>query len=372
MGDDKDPGQRTRVDERDTMFARMERAPDTPAYEDYYARHPERRGVDDRLRRMTPLLEPGSRYYDITICGDAREIFSAIESVEIDEECVARAAEAIRPGGNTTLAIKDVTRGLGAVAVGCTDLDQSLVYSNKGRFDADYGDPVVLDHASAIVFLVEMDFDAMQQAPTAPVIRESARQYHHAARIGKTLEAILRAAGHDAKAHYDAHYDVILPPLAVKAGLGELGRNNLLVADRFGSRVRIGAVTTNCPVEHDGPVNLGVAPFCEVCRKCSDNCPPQALSGRQREMVRGVEKWPTRPDLCHGYWRHAGTDCGICMASCPFSHPDTPLHRSVRWVLRRAPWRLTARVAMLFEDSIYGREWATRTEARASARAGSS
>ena len=59
----------------------------------------------------------------------------------------------------------------------------------------------------------------------------------HISVLGVLLSGEQQAAGHDAKPHYDAHYDVILPPLAVHAGLGELGRNNILVADRFGSRV---------------------------------------------------------------------------------------------------------------------------------------
>jgi electron transport complex protein RnfB len=117
-----------------------------------------------------------------------------------------------------------------------------------GRFDEDYGREVKPRGASGLVFLVEMDYRAMRRAPHAAVIRESARQYWRAAVIAKTTEAVLRSAGQIAQAHYDAHYDVILPALAVAAGLGELRRNNILIADRFGSRVRIGTVTTSAPL----------------------------------------------------------------------------------------------------------------------------
>ncbi|MAG70799.1 MAG: 4Fe-4S ferredoxin [Acidobacteria bacterium] len=370
MGMSEQTGSPERVDERDTMFARMERRAGTFAYDDYYARRPAARAGDDRLRRMTPLLSPGGQHYDPRVAGEAAEYFRAIGDIEVDGGLVERWKARVRPSRNPTETIKALVRSLGAVAVGCAELDQAFIYTHKGRFDADYGRQVDLPHPSAIVFLVEMDFAAMQHAPCAQVIRESARQYYRAADIAKVLEAVLVACGYAARAHYDAHYDVILPPLAVKAGLGELGRNNILVADRFGSRVRIGAVTTDCPVDRDAPVSLGIGRFCEVCRKCADNCPSHALSDDAPVAVRGVGKWPTVPERCHGYWRQVGTDCGICMAVCPFSHPDTALHRLVRRTVRVAPW-LSRPLARL-DDLFYGRRWKARRGADASPQAVSS
>ena len=148
-------------------------------------------------------------------------------------------------------------------------------------------------------------------------------------------------AGHSARAHYDAHYDVVLPPLAVAGGLGEIGRHNLLVADRYGTRVRIGAVTTDAPLRHGVPVTRGVRRFCDACLKCADNCPSRALSHGAPADVRGVVKWPTHSERCYGYWRTVGTDCGICMAVCPFSHPDSPLHDAIRRLVAAFP-RLAA------------------------------
>jgi reductive dehalogenase len=248
---------------------------------------------------------------------------------------------------------------LGAVAAGCAPLDRDFVYTAKGRFDEDYGRRIDLEHPTAIVFLVEMDFDAMQRAPTAATLRESARQYHRAARISMVTAEAIRGLGRDAKPHYDAHYDVILPPLAVLAGLGELGRNNILIADRCGSRVRIGAVTTDLELAHDRPVDLGAARFCEICRKCADNCPSNALATGDREEVRGVEKWPTNVERCYGYWRNAGTDCGVCMACCPFSHRSNRFHNTVRWMVRHVPF--FRRPALWCDDLVYGRKWRTVT-----------
>ena len=331
----------------------MERRPGTPAYEDYYARRPENRAPDDRLRALPPLLDPRGRHYDADAAAETERYFASIDALTPDPESVEEAAARLAGASEPAAFLKAYLRELGAVAVGCAALDPAWIYTHKGRFDDDYGRGIELDHTHALVFLVEMDHDRMQHAPRAPTLLESARQYERAASIARTAAAALRRAGHDAQAHYDAHYDVILPPLAVRAGLGELGRNNLLVADRYGSRVRIGAVTTNLEVRNDRPVSLGIEAFCRLCAKCADLCPSNALSRGDPEDVRGIEKWPTHVERCHAWWRRIGTDCGICMAACPFSHPSGGIHRIVRALIRRAPW--LNRTLLLLDDAFYGR-----------------
>lgn len=354
------PKTAARVDERRTMFARAARRPGTPSYEDTYRRWPELQAADDRIRALPALCTPGGRYYDPVVSAEADAYFAAIDRLAPDPDEVdrwaARLAGTAAHGAARTL--RDMAHGLGAVAAGCCAVDQAFVYSHKGRQEEDYGRPLGAPLPHALVFLVEMDIAAMRQAPLAPTIRESARQYHRAAHIALTVAAALRAAGRAATPHFDAHYEVILPPLAVAAGLGEVGRNNILVADRFGSRVRIGAVTTEQPLAHDRPVDLGVRRFCAVCRKCADTCPTASLSFGPPEPLPGGSRWPTRVESCYAYWRSIGTDCGICMASCPFSHPDTWPHALVRAVVRRAP--ALHRLLVLGDDLVYGRRWRPR------------
>jgi ferredoxin len=352
-----------RIDERDTMFARAARRPGSRAYLEYYARHPERRTDDDRLRGMPPLLEPGGRAFDDAVSGEARAWFDRIDTWEPGREVTAL-ADAFAASADLTALLKTTALSLGAVAAGCCGVDPMWAYSHKGRFDEDYARVVdARRRPHALVFLVEMDHAEMSRAPMAAAIRESARQYFRAAGIARTIERALLAAGIDAAAHYDAHYEVVLPPMAVAAGLGELGRHNILVADRFGTRVRIGAVTMTAALRADRPRDLGVQAFCTRCRKCADNCPPRALSPDAPVVVNGVEKWPTDAERCYRYWRLMGTDCGICMAVCPFSHPDNAFHNVVRRLVRALPALAPAFVRA--DDVVYGRVWrGTRSESR--------
>jgi ferredoxin len=57
-------------------------------------------------------------------------------------------------------------------------------------------------------------------------------------------------------------------------------------------------------------------------------------------------------ERCYHFWRTQGTDCGLCIRSCPFAKPDTPLHHLVR----RAISRSTAfnRLFLRWDDRLYG------------------
>lgn len=345
------------------MFARAARRPGTPAYIDYYQRHPELQRIDDRIREAPALCQPGGRYYQPELARETERFFEQIHTIAPDELVVERLAERFTETRAPETTLQQFALELGAVAAGCTTVPEAFVYTTKGRFDADYGDLVPTHRTSAVVFLVEMEHAAMVQAPRAPVILESARQYYRSAVIALTIEAALRRAGHDAKAQYDAHYQVILPPLAELAGLGQVGRNNILVADRFGSRVRIGAVTMELDLKPSRRVDLGVDSFCGACKKCAENCPSKSLSLGDKELVRGHRIWPTRAEGCYGYWRHLGTDCGICMAVCPFSHRASGLHQVMRGIVRHTS---TQRLALWLDDRVYGRTWDDRRCARRS------
>ena len=340
------------VDERDTMFARAARSSGTAAYQDYYERRPGLRSADDRIRQKPPLGSPEALYHDPEIRKETEAYFEAIEAIEPDQTTVSEWAEQLKRASDPEQTLSSLARELGAVAVGYTRIPPAYIYSHHGRFDENYGQPVDLDHEYAIVFLVEMDRDSMNHAPKPPVIRESAKQYYHAAVIAKTVGEVLEERGFAAESQYDAHYEVILPPLAVEAGLGELGRNNILVADKYGSRVRIGAVTTTRPLRDDEPISLGVERFCRRCNRCARTCPARALETQGKEPVRGTRKWPTDETRCYSFWRQVGTDCGICMNTCPFSHENTVLHNTTRRIIKHAPWLAPA--LLWLDDRIYG------------------
>jgi reductive dehalogenase len=135
-------------------------------------------------------------------------------------------------------------------------------------------------------------------------------------------------------------------PLAIKAGLGEYGRHGLLITKEFGPRVRLGKVFTDLPLAHDRPIAFGVRAFCEICRRCTDACPPKAIpdggpSTRQHNVsnLRGVAKWSVDAEKCFGFWAGQNSDCSICIRVCPYNKDfRNPMHRVGRW-LAGTRWR---------------------------------
>ena len=146
----------------------------------------------------------------------------------------------------------------------------------------------------------------------------------------------------------------MLPPVAYDAGLGELGRMGYLISPRFGARIRLGAITTDMPLAPNKPIAFGVQDFCEKCLKCAVNCPSGAISSRGKEAIRGVNKWQLNIEKCMLYWRAIGTDCGLCMKVCPYSHPPTLIHNIVRSATSRSA--IAQLISIYADDLFYGRK----------------
>ncbi|MEE9390772.1 MAG: hypothetical protein V3U91_05970 [Candidatus Aminicenantaceae bacterium] len=94
------------------------------------------------------------------------------------------------------------------------------------------------------------------------------------------------------------------------AGLGWIGRNNLLVNPELGARFRLVTVLTDMPLEQDKPMEFG----CGECRKCIEPCPAQAI----KEQREDFDHWGCFEKLKE--FRNKGLVgqyiCGVCVKAC--------------------------------------------------------
>jgi reductive dehalogenase len=344
-----------RVDERDIMFAREEYQPESQKYRVYYAMRPDKKKIDDKIRAHPELLEPGGLYYEPQLAAYIQRLFDFNESMTamVDGKMNDNRTD-VRPA-EMAQKIKGMTIEMGAAEAGITKLNPAWVYSHVGRGPDEWGSPVTNTHKYVIAFTLEMDYPHVAASPRLQITEETAKQYMRGAIISIRLADFIRGLGYPARAHIaGSNYQIMLPPVAYDAGLGELGRHGYLISRKFGSRIRLGAVTTDLPLVPDKPISFGVQDFCEICKKCALNCPPNAISHADKDSIRGVEKWQMKMEQCLIYWRTIGTDCGLCMKICPFSHPPSILHNIIRLGIKNSS--LARKISSWGDDLFYGRK----------------
>ncbi len=344
-----------RFDERDGMFSREEYHAGTEKYDTYYTLHPENLSIDEKIRSKPELMSPGAKYFDPI----RSEYISALFKIQ-HENCYKKASpnsesQVSKSSAEFTSILKEHTLHLGAAEVGTTVINPRWVYSNRGRGPGIWGEEITLKHKYAIVYSVEMDYFKVNEAPNIGITEETALRYMDTQKISMAIEEFIKNLGYDAKSHIPgSNYEVILPAIAQDAGLGELGRSGYLISPKYGGRIRLGVVTTDMPLLQDKEIKFGVQEFCDLCKKCATNCPSGAIPSGGKSIVRGVEKWQMNPEKCMIYWRHIGTDCGLCMKVCPFSHPDTLLHNFVRHGIKKSS--LARHLSLIGDDFFYGKK----------------
>lgn len=94
------------------------------------------------------------------------------------------------------------------------------------------------------------------------------------------------------------------------AGLGVLGRNTLLINERFGNRLSLGALLLDVPLEGDQIVTYEVCG--DSCNLCIKSCPAKALDGRR--IVQKLCRERSQIITPKGYELYT---CNICRRVCP-------------------------------------------------------
>lgn len=115
-------------------------------------------------------------------------------------------------------------------------------------------------------------------------------------------------------------------PLAIDAGLGELGRNGLLITPEYGPCVRLCKLFTDLPLEPDKPIEFDVTDFCNQCDNCAAACEADAIQSEIEPSFTvacpsnnpGILRWAVNHDKCYSFWIENGGDCSSCIAVCPF------------------------------------------------------
>jgi epoxyqueuosine reductase len=235
-----------------------------------------------------------------------------------------------------TSLVKRTARFFGADLVGVTELDCRWLYANK-RSNLE---PIELPEGVryAVVMGIEMDGVGIATTPECPAAAATGMAYSQMAFAASSLAEFIRNLGYAAIP--DGNDTGLSIPLAIDAGLGQLGRNGLLITPEYGPRVRICKVYTDLPLVTDGPIDFGVTEFCMGCRLCAEACEVDAISFERepgwepacKSSNPGARKWYVDGEKCYQYWCENGTDCSSCISVCPYNSGPVEASSKEFWV----------------------------------------
>jgi epoxyqueuosine reductase len=241
--------------------------------------------------------------------------------------------------------IKKAAVFLGASDVGICRVDPRWIYSHRFHPYKKEHTPIegiAEEFEHAIVMLHEMNYQLIRTSPTYGEFSATGRGYSEMAYVASSVAHFIRALGY--KAVPCGNDTALSIPLAIDAGLGELGRNGLLISRKSGPRVRISKVFTDLPLIQDSPIEIGAREMCDVCGKCAEFCPGQAISKESPTLEgptisnnSGLYKWYINPEKCFRFWSKNRGSCGNCIRVCVFNKPSTKFHQFVRWHVKKLP-----------------------------------
>ncbi|MBN2045612.1 MAG: epoxyqueuosine reductase [Anaerolineales bacterium] len=210
---------------------------------------------------------------------------------------------------NATLdQLRQYALSIGADDIGFTPVPKEWVFQNTA-----------ICFNQAIVLVMEMDKTRMETAPsvdTAVMVHET---YNQLGQIANQIAGWLRGRGFAAHAGHPLGGMTLYPPMAQAAGLGWRGANGMVITPRFGPRVRLAAVFTeieNLPI-YEGNEHGWVLDFCQSCRRCVRDCPPDAFYDEPIQHDNGLITVLDNRKCFPYFMQYHG--CSICIKVCPFN-----------------------------------------------------
>lgn len=278
----------------------------------------------------------------------------------------------------TSVAVKHASLFFGASLAGIAELNPLWLYADSfsptrddrertipvlsegdrfGRTSEAHYIPQSMNRVIALAF--EEDYNGIANSPGRLASAAVGNGYSRMAFTACTLAEFLRELGY--RAIPAGNGTGLSIPMAIDAGLGELGRLGLLITPKYGPRVRLAKVITDMPLIPDSPIKFGVTEFCEACMLCAEHCPSAAITegnrtweGKSPSNNPGTLKWYIESEKCYDF---NGFSCSNCKRVCPFTKPNNSwLHRIIRKAIATKISPLNELMVRLDQASGYGQQ----------------
>ncbi|HOP99914.1 MAG TPA: hypothetical protein PK604_03590 [Acetivibrio clariflavus] len=168
---------------------------------------------------------------------------------------------------------------------------------------------VIEDYSCAVLFgkALSKEYISTLKAGQIPKKKEVLSVERKMDALAVKLAEQLKAEGYESAVKLKVG---LLPhkTIALRAGLGFIGKNNLLVTERYGCALLLGKVLTTAPFKTMSEIPK--EPKCGNCNICVDVCDTKALLGKTWSIDTTRDEIITRK-LC--------TLCEKCMIWCPYT-----------------------------------------------------
>ena len=202
-----------------------------------------------------------------------------------------------------------------------------------------------------VVYSVPMSNIGLAQAPS-PLARGTTMQaYVRLYTIYNQLHEFIRGLGYRSYGATIMNGFGIYPAFAVLGGIGEQCRMDTVISPEYGSMMRLAALATDLPLAATLPISMGVKEYCAKCGLCARFCVSGAISADEAPgwipkgpwSTPGHEAYFRETMKCRDMFYRTGSNCGVCIARCPFSQPDPEKYRAF---LRQVPDMTAGRLPM--------------------------
>jgi epoxyqueuosine reductase len=320
-----------RIDMRDTAYGLADRGEYGPVVQ---------KGVQRSLPGKYPLSAAQKDMIDHIATIEPHAVAPEIAPIPQDAETL-------------TYHIKAVGYFLKADIVATCRVPESAYYSHDKQ-----GNLIAPRFTQAVIVVMRKEPGAMAASTGRDWMGDpiSFQAYQHLGMVVETIANYIRRLGWEAAPQYGPsfvnHYSVLLPPLLLAAGIGEVSRAGIILNPYLGLGFKAAAVLTDMPLTADRPIDFGLQSFCEHCRICARNCPSGAIPTGSKVMYNGYETWKLDTKRCasFNFTNSQGTMCNRCVKSCPWTNPPTWKHNLVRSTVIRS--RLAQRVAIRAASSL--------------------
>jgi len=200
---------------------------------------------------------------------------------------------------------------LGVGLIGYAPIDENLI------FEEDHVGGIEFLYQNAIVLGMEMDYEAIETAPEPLAGVESMNIYAELGDATNKLTEFIRSKGYSAIACHPLGGPILYPAMAVKAGLGQIGTQGLLITKKYGPRQRLSVITVNIsPLPEKTEVKFEIETYCQKCKRCALMCPVSAIYDDPIVNENGtVTRIDGEKCIKHFY---ETTGCSVCIKECPF------------------------------------------------------